>query len=72
MFDLTAMQDATETFHQPELVVEQLRLGIYFTFPLENLTELIALDERMPSIAADNFCVDVKVILEKIMNFCSK
>ena len=37
------MQDATEKCHYPELVEEQLRLELNFTFPLEHVTELIDL-----------------------------
>ena len=40
MFDLTLMQDATETCHYPELVGEPLRPELNFTFPLEHFTEL--------------------------------
>ena len=47
MFDLTSMQDATENCHYPELVGEALRPELNFTFPLEYVTELIVLGERM-------------------------
>ena len=57
MFDLTSMQDATENCHYPELVGEPLRLGLNFTNPLENVTELIVLDERMSSVTFDKFAV---------------
>ena len=40
MYDLTLMQDATETCHYPELVGEPLRPELNFTFPLEHFTEL--------------------------------
>ena len=55
--DLTSMQDATENCHYPELVREPLRLELNFTFPLEHVTELIFLGERMSSIAVDKFGV---------------
>ena len=45
VFHLTAMQDATENCHHPELVGEPLRLELNFTFPLEYVTELIVLGE---------------------------
>ena len=45
VFDLTSMQDATESFHYPEPVGEPLRLELNFTPPLENATELIVLGE---------------------------
>ena len=57
VFDLTSMQDATENCHYPELVGEPLRLELNFSNPLENVTELIVLGERMSSVAADTFGV---------------
>ena len=49
--DLTSMQDATGNCHYPELVEEPLRLELNFVFPLEHVTELIVLGERMSSVA---------------------
>ena len=57
VFDLTSMQDATENCHYPELVGEPLRLELNFTFPLEHVTDLIVLGERMSSDAVDKFGV---------------
>ena len=57
VFEWTSMQDATELFHYPELVRKQLRLELYFTFPLEHVTELIVLGERMYSVTVDKFLV---------------
>ena len=57
VFDLTSMQDATENCHYPELVGEPLRLELNFTFPLEHVTELIVLGDRMSSVAVDKFGV---------------
>ena len=57
VFDLTSMQDATENCHYPELVGEPLRLDLIFTNPLENVTELIVLGERMSLVAVDKFGV---------------
>ena len=34
LLDLTSMQEATETYHYPELVTEPLRLALNFIFPL--------------------------------------
>ena len=72
VFDLTSMQDATENFHYPELVGEPLRLELKFTFPLEHVTELIVLGERMSSVAGDKFGVVGKnkmdVSLQQIIN----
>ena len=53
VFDLTSMQDATENCHYPNLVGEPLRLELNFTNPVENVTELNVLDERMSSVAVD-------------------
>ena len=55
VFDLTAMQDATENFHFPELAGEPLRLGLNFIFALEHVTELIVLGEPISSVAVDMF-----------------
>ena len=57
VFDLTSMQDATENCHYPELVGQLLKLELNFTFPLEHVTELIVLGERMSSVAVDKFGV---------------
>ena len=57
VFDLTSMQDATENCLYPELVGEPLRLELNFTSPLEDVTELIVLGERMSSVAVDKFGV---------------
>ena len=57
LFDLTSMQDATENCHYPELVGEPLRLELNFTNPLESVTELIVLGERMSLVAVDKFGV---------------
>ena len=57
VFDLTSMQEATENCHYPELVGEPLRLKLNFTFPLEHVTELIVLGERMSIVAVVEFGV---------------
>ena len=62
VFDLTSMQDATENCYYPELVGEPLRLELNFTFPLEHVTELIVLGERMSLLAVDKFGVVGKPI----------
>ena len=51
------MQDATEHCHYPELIGEPLRLELYFSSPLENVTEVIVLGERMSCVAVDKFGV---------------
>ncbi len=62
VFDLTSMKDATGTYHYPELVGEPLRLELNFTFPLEHVTELIVLGQRISSFAVDKFGVVGKII----------
>ena len=57
VFDLTSMQDATESCHYPELVGEPLRLELNFIFPLEHVTDFIVLGKRMSSVAVDKFGV---------------
>ena len=43
VFILTSMQNATEHCHYPELIGEPLRLELYFSSPLENVTEVMVL-----------------------------
>ena len=57
VFDLTSMQDATEHCHYPELIGKPLRLELYFSSPLENVTEIIELDETVSCVAVDKFGV---------------
>ena len=57
VFDLASMQDATEHCHYPELIEKPLRLELYFSSPLENVTEVIVLGERMSSVAVGKFGV---------------
>ena len=72
MFDLTSMQDATVNCHYPELVGEPLRPELNFTFPLQHVTELILVGERMSSVAVDKFGVVGKHIQKGIMFLSSK
>ena len=72
VFDLSSIQDATENFLYPELVGEPLRLELNFTHPLENVTELIVLGERMSSGAVDKFGVVGKNVWKWIILFCNK
>ena len=51
------MQDATEHCHYPELFGEPLRLELYFSSPLENVTEVNLLGEHMSCVAVDKFGV---------------
>ena len=57
VFDLTSMQDAAENCHYLELVGRLQRLELNFTQPLENVTELNVLGERMSPVAVDKFGV---------------
>ena len=54
VFDLTSMKDATEQCHYPELIGEPMRLELYFSSPLENVTEVIVLGEVMSCVAVDS------------------
>ena len=53
VFDSTSKQDSTENCHYPELVGEPMRLKVNVTYPLEHVTELIVLRERMCLVAVD-------------------
>ena len=60
--DLTSTQYATENCHYLELIGEPLRLELNFTFPLEHVTELVVLGERVSSVAVDKFGAVWKII----------
>ena len=53
VFDLTSLQDAAEQLHYAELSGEKLRLEMFFLFPLEQVTEVIVLGERLSNIQID-------------------
>ena len=78
VFDLTPTQDATEDCHYQELVGELLRLEQSFTFPLEHVTELIVLGERMSWVALTSLLLFEKiskmdnVSLQQTFNRCPK
>ena len=72
VFDLTSMQDATENCHYPELAGEPLRRELNFTNPLENVTELIVLGERMSSVAVDKFGAVGKNVWKRIILLWNK
>ena len=57
VFNLTSASDATKTCHYSDIVGEPMRLELNFVFPLEDVTELIFLGERMFSVAFDKFGV---------------
>ena len=71
VFDLTSMQDATENCNHPELVGEPLWLEVNFTYPLEHVTEIIVLGERMSSVAVEKIGVVGKK-LKRILFLSSK
>ena len=55
VFDLTSLQDAAEQLHYPEFSGESLRLKMFFQFPLEQVTEVIVLGERLSNVQIDKF-----------------
>ena len=55
VFELTSLQDAPEQLHYPELSGENLRLEMVFQFPLEQVTEVIVLGERLTNIQFGKF-----------------
>ena len=62
VFDLTSLQDAAEHLHYPELSGESLRLEIFFQLPLEQVTEVIVLGERLSIIQIDKFGTVAKYV----------
>ena len=56
------MLDATENVHFSELVGQQLRMDLTFTFHLENVADFIVLRERMSLGAVDKIGVVEKNI----------
>ena len=53
VFDLTSRQYNIENCQYLELIGEQLKLELNFTFPPKHVTEIIVLGERMSSVAVD-------------------
>ena len=51
VIDLTSMRDTSENCLYPELTVQQLRLELNFSFPLDHVDELIVLGEQTYSVA---------------------
>ena len=72
VFGLTSRQDPTESRPNPELFGEPLRLELNFAFPLQHVTELIALGERKSSVAVDKVGVVGKKCLDWIRFLSSK
>ena len=61
VLDLTSLQDAAKQLHFPELSGESLRLELFFEFPLEQVTEVIVLGERLSNIQIDKFGTVAKI-----------
>ena len=61
VFDLTSMRDSSEFCHHSKMVGEPLRLEIIFPIPLEHVTDLIVLGERMSSVAVDKLVLVGKI-----------
>ena len=57
VFDFISIQDATEHCHYPEVNGESLQLELYFSLPLEIITEVIVLGESLSFVAIDKFGV---------------
>ena len=62
VFDLISVQDANEKCLYPELVEDPLSLELNYSFPLEHVTELIVLGERLSSVAVNKFGVVRKTL----------
>ena len=55
VFELTSLQDAAEHLLYTELSGECLRLEMFLSISLEQVTEVIVLGERLSNIQIDNF-----------------
>ena len=55
VFDLTSLEDAAEQLHYSEISGESLRLEVFFKFPLEQVTEVIVLAEKLSNVQIDKF-----------------
>ena len=55
VFDLTSLHDAAEQLQYPELSGENLRSKMFFQLPLEQVTEVIVLRERLLNVQIDKF-----------------
>ena len=60
-FELTSLQDAAEQLPYPELSGESLRLEMFFQFPLERVTEVILLGEKLSNIHIEKFGTVAKI-----------
>ena len=64
LFDLTSFQDAGENVHYPVLVGESIRLEFFSDRSQKNVTDLIALGERVSAVKNDQFGTVAKNICE--------
>ena len=55
VFNLTSLQDAGEKVLYRELSGERFCLEMFFERPLTNVTELIVLGDRIPTVKIDQF-----------------
>ena len=62
VLDLTSLQDAAEQLPYLELSGESLRLEMYLQFPLEQVTEVRVVGERLSNIQIDKFGTVAKSI----------
>ena len=60
VFDLTSLHDAAEQLHYPKLSGKSLRLELFFQFPLEQVTEVIVLGERLSNAQIDKLGIVAK------------
>ena len=63
VFDLNSLQDAAEQSHYPELSAQSLRLELFFQFPLEQVTEVIVLGERLSNVLFDKLGTVAKMFI---------
>ena len=61
VIDLTSLQDAAEQLQYPEFFGESLRLEMFFEFPLEQVTEMIVLGEKLSNLQIDKFGTVAKI-----------
>ena len=62
VFDLTSLQDAAEQLLYPQLSGKSLRFEIFFQIPLEQVTDVIVLGERLLKNKIDNFGTVAKTV----------
>ena len=55
VFDLVLLQNAAEQLHFPEFSRENSRLEMFFQFPLQQVTDVIVLRERLSNVQTDKF-----------------